>query len=129
MTIKIVGQALVITSSLKRDDIETLAKYNPKALRLVEKQKDSDVEKFRVSVGEGNSISRCGISFGNVTADGLAQCSVLLPNMEADKRADFVKNELGMALYSLSQIETQTAAALTTVKATLDTVMAGVTVE
>ena len=67
--VTVAGQAVVITSGVKLEDIKTIAKYRPDAL-VLKGGKDDKEEIFRVGVTEGKgSINQYGASFGQETRD------------------------------------------------------------
>ena len=73
MKTTILGSAAVITSSVKLDDIKTLAKYNPKALTMWEKDEDDvKVPVFSVVVKDGAEGAICdnGAIFGKAIYSG-----------------------------------------------------------
>ena len=67
--IVIAGDAVVITSALKLEDIKTIAKYNPKALTLMGGE-DGKEPIFAIGVTNGpGSINDVGASFGRESYD------------------------------------------------------------
>ena len=67
--ITIVGDAVVITSAVKLEDIKTVAKYRPKALTLMGGE-DGKEPIFRLGVTNGTgNITKYGAEFGSETHD------------------------------------------------------------
>lgn len=67
--ITIVGDAVVITSAVKLEDIKTVAKYRPKALTLMGGE-DGKEPIFRLGVTNGaGNITKYGAEFGSETHD------------------------------------------------------------
>ena len=99
----VVGSALVVTSALKREDLETVKKYRPKALTLYEKVDDRKEPVFAIMLGKGTgSIDRNGAIYGEtVDAAGKAQITVMLKDVDAN----VVKDDFGPALLKLAKLE------------------------
>lgn len=129
--ITIAGDSAVITSSQTLEDIKTLEKYNPKALKLVETNDDGEREEvFRVcsTTGKG-SINSYGASFGSTTHDDqkLATITVELPAGIANAK-EYAAERFGAAIMLLNKIEGQFRGALDTVAAEREQVMQNITV-
>jgi hypothetical protein len=107
--IKIVGDAVVLTSSIKFADIKTMSKFKPQPLKLKDLETKEIV--FVVETAEKASISKFGVAFNAVNADGFAEMTLLIPQTE-DKKA-FVKDTYGYVLLSLNILEDQIAAFVT----------------
>ena len=102
--ITIVGDAMVITSSKKLEDIKLLEKYRPKALCLYETNEDGKKEEvFKVGStnGEG-AINKYGASFASVTHDEemLATITMPIPQGVADA-IEYAAEKVGMAVINL----------------------------
>ena len=68
MKIQIMGDAFVLTSEITTEAIKALAKANPAALKIVDKE--TKAQKFGISFNEGkSSITDFGITFGGTTRD------------------------------------------------------------
>lgn len=79
MKVTVTGNACVLTSSLKVDDIKLVKKYKPEALAI---KNDKGTEVFRISYSEGNSnIASFGVTFGGKSLDenGFAQVTTIVP--------------------------------------------------
>ena len=105
--IKIVGDACVITSGLKLEEIKLVNDTYPKYLTLFEEEdgKKNPVFKLAVATGKG-SISEFGISFGRTTNDGegYAQLTVSVPEGAGDVK-ERVAKAYGTAMMHLNIIE------------------------
>lgn len=79
-TIKIVGDAAVLTSAVKMEDWEKVLKYRPEATTL--KDEDGDTV-FVVAAKDGanGSIGRFGVIFNSTSRDAnhLAQITICVP--------------------------------------------------
>lgn len=96
MKIKIVGDAFVIESSIKTEQLEFLKKQNPDALKIIDEETKDEL--FRVSYSKGNpSITSFGITFSNASRDDnkFATVTGTIPSDVADAKAyvaDIVSN-------------------------------------
>ena len=114
--VRIVGNAVVLTSKVKFDTILKLEKYNKNALCLVETQKDgSEKEIFRIMTGKASAISKYGIVFAEKNTAGYAVATVLLPDRTENKK-EYVKDNFGSILFMLNDLE----AAIETIKTSLE---------
>ena len=113
--VKIAGNAIVLTSTLKFDTIKKMEKYNKKALCLVEVKKDEEIEIFRIGTGKIASLSQYGVTFNEANKDGFAIATIMLPEETKDKKA-FIKDNYASALFMLKDLE----AAVATDSARLD---------
>jgi hypothetical protein len=102
--IKIAGNAVVLTSSLKFETIQKMEKYNRDALCLIEVKNDEENEIFRIGTGKASSIGKYGITFMEANKDGFAVATILLPEGVTDKKA-YIKDNFGTALFMLNDLE------------------------
>jgi uroporphyrinogen-III synthase len=125
--VKIVAQALVITSILALDTIQKAAKLLPSALIL----KDEDKQPlFAIGAGAAGSISSAGVTYNSTSADGKAQATIMLPNgIAADKREDYVRDNFGASLVLLARAEAHTEEALAERQHEIDVVLTGMEVQ
>ena len=101
MKIVITGDAYVLTSEITTEAIKGLAKTNPSALKIVDKESKKEL------FAEGkSSIADFGITFGGTTRDAekKATCTGTLPPNTADAKA-YVADKLGAAVVYLKQLE------------------------
>lgn len=120
----IAGDALIITSSRKLEEIKTLEKYNPEALVL--KDENGEVY-FKVGTGVGN-INKYGVSFGDAsrTGDGTATLTMILEGV--DDAVKFASDNFGMALINLNKIEAKFTEALEEVSAQQAEILENITI-
>lgn len=95
MQIKIVGQALIITSAITFKDIERAKKLSPDCLTVRDEDKNPT---FLLTIGDKPALSTLGASFNASNAEGKAQMTLMLPNMAEDKRIAYVTDTYGAAL-------------------------------
>lgn len=115
--IKVAGNALVVESSKKFDEIKLLEKYRPNALVLFEE--DGKTEKFRVGTTKGEgSIGKYGASFGGAAKDnsGKAVITMMMPEGVTDAK-EYAEDVIGVAIILLNKVEEQFASALEEVNA------------
>lgn len=129
--IVIAGDAIVITSNQKLEDIKLLEKYRPKALCLYEtgeNGKKEEVFKVGSTTGEG-TISQYGASFGSTThdEDKLATITMTLPRNVTDAK-QYVADAIGVAILNLNKVEAQFAAALADVVSEKAAVMENISI-
>lgn len=103
-TIKIVGNAMILTSKLKLATIQKMEKYNPKALSLYEINKDEEVEVFKIMSGKLSSINKFGIVFAEANKDGYAVATTLFPTDVNDKKT-YIKDNFATVLFMLKDLE------------------------
>lgn len=102
--IKIAGNAMVLTSTLKFATIQKMEKYNNNALCLVEINGEEEKEVFRISTGKFSGISKYGMTFAEANKDGYAVATILFPENVTDKKA-YIKDNFGTALFMLADLE------------------------
>lgn len=129
--ITIAGDAVVITSSQKLDDIKMLEKYRPNALVLYETNdsgKKEAVFKVGSTTGKGE-IGRYGASFASTTHDDdkLATITMAMPAGVTDAKKA-VADMVGVAILNLNKVEEQFAAAIAEVAAEKAAIEANITV-
>ena len=108
--VKIVGDAVVITSALKLEDIKLVQKTFPKKLSLYEEDETGKMNPyFRVEVGTGEvrptDVSQYGITFRKESREGgFAQITCKIPAGEGDPK-ELVAEAFGGPLMSLCALE------------------------
>lgn len=112
-TATVLGNAFVVTSALKRDDLETIKKYRPAALTAYEKDEDGNKEPvFKIGLSKSNpgEISQMGAIFGEVTDDeGHARLTISFTgNPEKEEMID----RMGPAIIKLNKMEEDLAEVL-----------------
>lgn len=108
-TIHINGDACVIKSTMKLEDLKTIKKYRPDAL-VLKGGEDGKEELFRIGVSEGNpgSLNKYGATFGRVANDGSGLASVtmmigVVPDGGVTR--EFVADQIGYAVNTLTKLE------------------------
>jgi len=127
--IVIAGDAVVITSSLKLEDIRTIAKYRPEALTLMGGE-DGKEPIFAIGVTNGpGSINEFGASFGRETRDDekLATVTMVAENVTGDVK-EWVADRIGGAIMHLYELEQKLPDVLDEVLLQREIVMEAITV-
>lgn len=104
--ITITGDAVVITSALKLEEIKKVAKYRPKALSLFGGE-DGKEEIFRIGATNGKgSIGKYGAEFSGEARDGsgLATITTIIQGVEGDIK-EVVADTYGLWVNSLNKLE------------------------
>ena len=102
--VKTVGQAIVVVSDVKLEDIEKVEKYRPEAL-VLKGGEDGKEEIFRIGTGAGK-INTYGASFGEATRDEEKLATITMTtNYSGDNIKEFICDELGAALTNLGKLE------------------------
>jgi len=131
--INLTGDALVITSTLKAADLQTVEKYAPTALVVREKDEDSGkmIPVFKVTTGSAGSISAYGVCFSGESRDGNGFATLTIP-FTGSKDAATAKAEIadkyGAALAQLNKVEAALPDALKKIAADRDKVVAAIVV-
>lgn len=126
MKIKIVGDAMVVVSEAKLQDIKTLEKYAPEALSLTNK----DGERyFTIATTDGNgSVSKYGVAFSGKTTEGNATITMCIPSNVEDKHK-YAVDKIGMAVMAVNEVEEQIKNAIGSVNDKLALVDSAIEVE
>ena len=114
-TIRIVGAAAVLTSSMKLADLKTIKTYEPKALQLLGGE-DGKETVFMIDIadeGYGGYCGNMGIMFAPKTTDanGYATVTVMIPD-GTEKPAEWFVNNYGAAVMKLNELEATLPAVL-----------------
>lgn len=125
----VVGGALVITSSATPDEIKTIRKYRPNALKLFEGEGNHKEQVFMIGIEDGpGSINKHGAIFSDRTdKNGKATITMVIPEYEEDPKA-WAEEMLGVSILHLRKTEAQFAAMLEDVKKEKEAVAAAITV-
>ena len=122
--VTIVGDALVITSTIKLEDYKKVKANRPEALKL----KDDDGNTFfAVGVSEGiGAINEWSIEFSGETHDE-HKYATLTCNIDGGGTVEEIKNDvaedIGVALINLAKIEEMIPGVLAEIKAERDKVL------
>ena len=105
--ITIAGDAVVVTSVLKLEDIKTIQKYRPKALTLMGGE-DGKEPLFDVTTGATGDISKYGAVFAGKTHDDNGYATITLkPEGITGDIKDWVADTFGAGLINLNKLEQQ----------------------
>lgn len=126
--IVIAGDAVVVKSDLKLEDIKTIAKYQPKALTLMGGEEGKEpIFAVCATTGAGD-ITVNGASFGRADADGKAIVTMVMQNVPTEKAKEWVADTLGAAIINLNALEAKLPDALADIAAQRATVMENISV-
>lgn len=118
-------KAYVLTSAVKREDLLLVQKYNPKALKV--KDKDGN-DLFAVGT-TGNGVSAHGISFGSANAEGYAIVTGEIGKLEPGQTAgEWVADLVGGALEYINRLETTIPEAVAAITASRSELIGSITV-
>lgn len=123
------GAAMVITSSATPEQLKTMKKYRPAALKLYEGEGNAKKEVFMVDIAKGDGcIGHLGAIFSERTnKDGKATITIPVPQDVTDVK-EWAADTLGVAILHLRKLEKQFAPMLNDVKAEKEAVAAAITV-
>jgi len=123
------GAAMVITSSATPEQLKTMKKYRPQALKLMEGEGNAKKEVFMVDIAKGDGcISPLGAIFSERTnKDGKATITIPVPQDVTDVKA-WAADTLGVSILHLRKLEKQFAPMLKDVAAEKEAVAAAITV-
>ena len=103
--VKILGNAFVITSKLKFENIKKMEKLAYNSLCLVELDRDGNADEvFRIGTGKIANVGVYGITFNEANTEGNAIVTSTFPADVTDKKA-FIKDNLAKALFMLEELE------------------------
>lgn len=104
--VTIAGQAVVVTSGMKLDDLKLIKKYRKEALSLYEGEGAERVPVFTIGVSNvGNSINKVGAEFSRANADGYAQITYMAEAERAEGIKEEISDKIGRSLLKLNQLE------------------------
>lgn len=117
--VKVVGDALVIKSAAKYEDIALIQKYRPEALVLMGGD-DGKVPVFAISVCDGGTgeVSKYGMTFCSASHDNdrLATITLPLPPTNGEDVKDVIADKYGAAIAYLDKIEQGIASVVEAIK-------------
>ena len=128
MRIALVGDALVLTSTLKVEEIELLKKYKPDALKIKDAE-GNDV--FAIAYKDGcPGINNKGITFSGESRDGngYATLTANLDLNEGEDPKEAVADIIGTPAVKVNEIEAAAPAALAEVLAARAALIDSITV-
>lgn len=128
--IVIAGDAVVVTSTLKLEDIRTIEKYRPKALTLLGGD-DGKEPVFAIGTTDGcGSINQVGASFGREShdEDKHAIITMVTGTGTTGDIKEWVADRIGTAIISLNKLEEQLPAVLAEIEDEKAEVLSNITV-
>lgn len=128
--ITIVGDAVVVTSALKLEDIKTIAKYRPNELVLKGGEDGKEpIFAIGITTGTGN-ISVMGASFGREANDGSGKAAItmVMSGAPTEDVKEWAADKLGSAIINLNALEAKLPAVLEAIAAEKATVMENISV-
>jgi len=126
----IAGNAAIITSALKLEDLRTIQKYRPKALTLLGGE-DGKEPIFAIGVTEGaGSINKIGASFGREANDGsgLATITMAIGDEFTGDVREWVADHFGEAIINLNALEGTLSSVLEEIATERDAMIASISV-
>ena len=129
--LSILGDAVVITSAIKLEDIRTIEKYNKAALTITEEVEGEKIPVFSVCTGTKGEINQFGATFATATRDEDKFAQITLctcaTNIVGDVK-EWAADKFGKAIVRLNQLEETIPAVLEQIAADKAAVMANITV-
>lgn len=130
-SIAVVGESVVITSTITLEDYKKIAKYRPKALQLKGGEDGKEVV-FVVGVTSNpkGSINKIGAEFGGETHDGEGKATITmdLPQTDGDIK-EAVAEYIGSAILDLNKLEAQLPAVIEEIGVERANVLANIDVQ
>lgn len=127
--ITIAGDAVVVTSAMKLEDLRTIKKYRPSAL-VLKGGEDGKEPIFRIDVTDGEGdINKYGVKFGASTHDDEKNAVVTL--MISAKEGDIkevVADTIGTYVLSLNKLEVALPSVLEEIAAEKEQIMSNISV-
>jgi len=118
--VTIAGNSYVVTSTVSMADLETVKKYRPAALAIVDTETKDTL--FKVGLGS-DSLSDFGISFGGVSNDDAKLATTTLPiPHDVEDAKEYVLDKAGLALVNLEKIEAGITEVLENIKTERDSI-------
>lgn len=132
MKIQMLGDAIVITSALKTEDIQKTARFNSNALTL-RKQEVEDGPKdpvFKILLGPAGGINRHGVIFDSTDDNGYARTTLASEPvaMTMQERVDEFASTHAQAIAYATELEAQVTAALVDIDAATATALESIEV-
>lgn len=128
--INVLAKAVVVTSTLKIEEIKLVKKYRPEALTLFEGEGDKKEPVFCIGLTRGaGEINQYGASFSeNTPGDGKeAQVTMILPDGISDVK-EYVSDAIGRAVIKLNKLEATVPGIIEEIKAEKAEIEANITI-
>lgn len=124
--VKKFGEAVVITSAAKLEDLKKIAKYRPDALILMGGEDGKEpIFGIGLSATRAGSINKFSINFGGCNDDGFAQVTVSYCGPTENVKAHLA-DDIGHQLTMLNELEETFPAVLAEIDADVERVMASI---
>lgn len=125
--ITIAGDAVVITSELKLEEIKTLQKYRPDALVLMGGE-DGKEQIFRIGTTDGvGNITKYGAEFGSETHDDAKKAVMtLICDVDDGDIKEIVADRIGYPLMNLNKLEAKLPEVLAEIKVEREQIMSNI---
>lgn len=125
--ITVAGKAIVLTSSLRYEDIKLVEKHRPEALTVYGTGDDGKEPIFMLRAGEKDTINEFGISFsGETHEEKLASLTAFFPFIEGEDIRETVADMFGKALKHLEQLEASLPAIIEEIKSERAEIMSNI---
>ena len=119
----VTGNALVVTSDLKLEDLKMVKKYRPSALTLWG-GKDGDEPIFAISTEGCAGINEFGATFKDESRDGSGlACITMELRYDGDSLKEYIADKIGGALMNIAKLEATIPAVIEEIGAERATVM------
>lgn len=129
--ITVAGQAVVVTSEMKLEDLKTIKKYRPEALTLFQEDENGGKDPiFGIGVGKGcGDINKYGAEFGSASRDDAkkAQITMCLPE-GVENVKEYISDTLGAALLKLNRLEATLPTVIEEIEAEKQQIAANITI-
>lgn len=115
----VAGDAVVIKSTLKLEDIQLVQKARPKALTIFDEEDGKKIldSAFGICTTAGRgSVTDAGICFNSASQEGLAQVTVPVPAGEGELK-ERVAAAYGVAVMKLGKLESKLPEIISSIKA------------
>lgn len=129
--LSILGNAVVITSAIKFEDIQTIEKYNKNALTIFEESDGEKTPVFSICTGSNGEINQFGATFADQTRDDDKFAQITLCTCATGITGDvkeWAADKFGKAIVRLNQLEQTIPAILEQIAEDKAAVMANITV-
>lgn len=128
--VKIAGDAVIVTSALKTEDLKTIAKYRPEALTLMGGE-ENKTPIFCILVKDGGTgdMNANGVTFTGTTRDEYKRATLTMTfaNMGENVK-DWAADKFGTAIERLNALEAKLPDVLTDIAAVKAKVCESITI-
>lgn len=128
--VTIAGQAIVVTSSLKLEDIKKVAKYRKEALVLKGGEDGKEpIFKIGVTTKPEGSINANGAEFGSATHDDEQFAQITQPlNFVGDNVREGVAEAIGASILYLNKLEEKIPAVIEEINKEKESILENITI-